>query len=147
MFICKAYVNFVRNYIFNIMMKSKQVVTTGGTLNCLAAGTVIKGNIHAEEDLRIDGVIEGNIECAGKLVVGPNAEIIGYINCGNAELLGKIKGNTKAYGTLCLKSSVIYEGDIVAKNLEIEPGATFNGSCSMMTSENTGSPLIDNDLD
>ncbi|MDR1719961.1 MAG: polymer-forming cytoskeletal protein [Dysgonamonadaceae bacterium] len=113
------------------MFKSKQIITTGVTHNCLAAGTVVKGNIKAEEDFRIDGVLEGNIECVGKLVIGPSAEIIGSIHCSNAELMGKIKGNIKAQGTLCLKSSVIYQGDIIANNLEIEPGATFNGTCTM----------------
>ncbi|MDR3061563.1 MAG: polymer-forming cytoskeletal protein, partial [Dysgonamonadaceae bacterium] len=76
--------------------------------------------------------IEGNIECSGKIVVGPSAEVLGQIVCMNAELMGRIQGNTKANGTLCLKSSVQYHGDIVANSLEIEPGAVFNGTCKMM---------------
>ncbi len=115
------------------MLKAKQIIPSSGLHNSLAAGTVIKGNIFAEEDLRIDGKVEGNIECSGKIVVGPSAEILGQIICMNAEFMGRIQGNTKANGTLCLKGSVQYSGDIIAKNLEIEPGAMFNGTCKMIT--------------
>ncbi len=114
------------------MLKAKQILPSSGLHNSLASGTIIKGNIFAEEDLRIDGKVEGNIECAGKIVVGPTAEILGQIICTNAELMGKIQGNTRANGTLCLKNSVQYHGDIIAKNLEIEPGALFNGTCKMI---------------
>ncbi len=114
------------------MLKGKQIISSGGLHNSLATGTIIKGNIRAEEDFRIDGTVEGNIECSGKVVIGPSAVVIGHINCQNAELMGKIQGNIRAEGTLCLKNSVIYSGDIVAKNLEIETGAIFNGTCSMI---------------
>ena len=114
------------------MLKAKQIIPISGSYNSLASGTTVKGNIVAGEDLRIDGKVEGDIECSGKVVVGPTAEVIGQIFCHNAELMGKIQGDTHANGTLCLKNSVQYFGDIVAKNLEIEPGAAFNGTCKMM---------------
>ncbi len=116
-------------------MKTKQIISTGGMHNSLASGTVIKGNIRAEEDLRIDGKVEGNIECAGKVVVGPGAEILGQIVCQNAELMGRINGNIHASGILCLKNSVQCIGDIVTRSLEIEPGAVFNGTCKMVQQE------------
>jgi len=114
------------------MLKAKQIIPISGSHNSLASGTSVKGNIVAGEDIRIDGKVEGNIECSGKIIVGPTAEIIGQIVCQNAEFMGKIQGNARANGTLCLKNSVQYFGDIVAKNLEIEPGAVFNGACKMI---------------
>ncbi|GHT78404.1 hypothetical protein AGMMS50262_21010 [Bacteroidia bacterium] len=112
-------------------MKSKEIVSTGVAHNALALGTVIKGNMNAEEDLRIDGKVEGLIECAGKVVIGPQAEIIGDIRCANADILGKVTGTIEVKEVLSLKTSSQLAGDVVAGKIEIEPGASFNGTCKM----------------
>jgi cytoskeletal protein CcmA (bactofilin family) len=112
-------------------MKNKEVVSSGVAYSSFAPGTTIKGNIYAEEDLRIDGKVEGTIECSGKVVIGPQAEIKGEINCENADLMGKVDGTLVIKGTLSLKSSVIFTGEVIVGGLEIEPGATFNGTCKM----------------
>jgi cytoskeletal protein CcmA (bactofilin family) len=114
-------------------MKNKENVSSGIAHNALASGTYIKGNIKAEEDFRIDGKLEGNIECLGKVIIGPQAEIMGNIQCETTDLLGKIDGNIVINDTARLKSSVRFTGEIVAKYIEIEAGATFNGTCKMLS--------------
>ena len=111
---------------------NKETVSSGIAHNALAVGTYVKGNIKAEEDFRIDGKLEGDIECTGKVVVGPQAEIVGNIQCQNTDLLGTIVGNITIYETACLKSSVQFTGEIVAKYIDIEAGAIFNGTCKML---------------
>lgn len=113
-------------------MKAKEIISSGIAHNAIAAGTIVKGEIKAEQDFRIDGKLEGDIECAGKIIVGPQAEILGNIKCTNADLMGRIQGNVYIEETVSLKASVIYNGEIVTKYLEIEPGAVFNGSCKML---------------
>jgi cytoskeletal protein CcmA (bactofilin family) len=114
-------------------MKNKETNSSGISHNALAAGTYIKGNIKAEDDFRIDGKLEGNLECSGKVIVGPQAEITGNIQCLNTDLMGTILGNIIIQETASLKASVRYTGEITAKYLEIEPGALFNGSCKMIS--------------
>ena len=115
-------------------MKSwnKETVSSGIAHNALAVGTYVRGNIKAEEDFRIDGKLEGNIECTGKVVVGPQAEVIGNIQCQNTDLMGVIMGNITIYETACLKASVQFTGEIEAKYIDIEAGAIFNGTCKMI---------------
>ena len=113
-------------------MKNKDNSSSGIAHNALAAGTFVKGDIKAEEDFRIDGKIEGNIECSGKVIVGPQAEIKGNIQCQNTDLMGTITGNIMIYEVASLKSSVRFTGEIIAKYIEIEPGAVFNGTCKML---------------
>jgi len=115
-------------------MKSwnKEAVSSGIAHNALAVGTYVRGNIKAEEDFRIDGKLEGDIECTGKVIVGPQAEIIGNIQCQNTDLMGVVVGNITIYETACLKSSVQFTGEIVAKYIDIEAGAIFNGTCKML---------------
>ena len=103
--------------------------------NTLSAGTIIRGDVIAEEDLRVDAHVEGNIECKGKVIVGSGGIVSGYIKCKNAELMGVVSGDLFVDGRLTLKASVSYSGDITARALEVEPGAVFNGACRMVTDE------------
>jgi cytoskeletal protein CcmA (bactofilin family) len=115
-----------------MMKNNKETVVNGGTAhNALAPGTTVKGNIHAEEDLRIDGKIEGLIECAGRVVVGPQAEITGDIHSTNVDIMGKVMGNLVIKDTLSMKTSSNFAGDALVGRLEVEPGAVFNGTCKM----------------
>jgi cytoskeletal protein CcmA (bactofilin family) len=111
---------------------NKETNSSGIAHNALAVGTFVKGNITAEEDFRIDGKLEGDIECTGKVVVGPQAEITGNIQCQNTDLMGIITGNITIYETASLKSTVRFTGEIVSKYIEIEAGAIFNGICKMV---------------
>ena len=113
------------------MLKAKQIIAPGAH-NTLAEGTILKGEIKAEEDFRIDGVVEGTINCSGKIVIGTKGSVTGQINCVHAELMGKLKGTIKTSGALVLKSTGVYTGDAYAKTMEIEPGALFNGTCTMV---------------
>ena len=113
------------------MLKAKQIIAPGAH-NTLAEGTILKGEIKAEEDFRIDGVVEGIINCNGKIVIGPKGSVSGQINCINAELLGTLQGTIKTTEALVLKSTGVYSGDAYATTMEIEPGAIFNGTCTML---------------
>ena len=113
------------------MLKGKQIITQG-IHNTLAEGTILTGEIKAEEDFRIDGVVEGIINSNGKIVIGAKGSVNGQINCANAELMGKLQGTIRTTGALVLKSTAVYLGDAIVKTLEIEQGAIFNGTCTMM---------------
>ena len=48
-------------------MKQREEHNASGLHNTLAAGTIIKGNVTAEADFRLDGSIEGDFQCKGKI--------------------------------------------------------------------------------
>ncbi len=103
-----------------------------GTLhNALTAETTIVGKVVSQKDIRIDGKLDGQLECNGKVIVGETGQITGDINAINAEVVGRVIGNVIVTEMLTLKSSAILEGDIQARRLAIEPGAVLNGRCTM----------------
>ena len=106
-------------------IKQKEENTNGGLHNTLAAGTTVKGDIVTETDFRLDGKIEGDVSCSGKIVIGPKGNVTGNIVSTNAEILGEVEGSIHVSAKLVLK------GDIFAQTLEIEPNARFNGVCKM----------------
>jgi cytoskeletal protein CcmA (bactofilin family) len=99
--------------------------------NLITTGTVIKGEITSDSDLRIDGRIEGNLICKGKLVLGQEGVIKGEVFCQNAEIMGKIEGKMQVAELLSLKSTAKIQGDIKTSRLAIEPNAIFSGTCDM----------------
>jgi len=101
------------------------------TINILGPGAVVKGEIQVNGDFRIDGTLEGTIQCKGKIVVGPTGKIDGEIQCQNADFSGEVKATVKVSELLTLKETARFSGDITTGKLAIEPGAKFSGTCSM----------------
>lgn len=100
-------------------------------INIISEGTLIKGDISASGDIRIDGELVGNINAKGRLVIGPQGKVDGEINCNNIEISGYIKGKITVSELLTMKASAQIYGDIIAGKLSVEPGSLFTGSCSM----------------
>ena len=116
-------------------MKQNETASNAGVHNTLSAGTVVKGNINTENDFRLDGQVEGDVVCGGKIVLGPKGFIKGSVVAQNAEIHGQVEGTLKVSGHLSLKASAVLKGDVIVKSLEIVPNAAFNGSCSMSGKE------------
>ena len=104
---------------------------SNSAINIISEGTIIKGDIIANGDIRIDGELAGNISAKGKLVIGPNGKIEGEIVCNNIEVSGFIKGKITTTELLNMKSTSKIEGDIIAGKLSVEPGSIFSGTCAM----------------
>ena len=65
-----------------IMVRTKNEeipISSGGVHNVLAAGTIVTGSIASDSDFRLDGRIEGDINCKRKIVIGPKESITGNI--------------------------------------------------------------------
>ncbi len=107
------------------------------SINLINEGTLIKGDIVANGDIRIDGELVGNIDAKGRLVIGPNGKVDGEINCNNIEVSGSIKGKVKVSEMLTMKASAKIYGDIISGKLSVEPGSLFTGTCSMGDLKNT----------
>lgn len=113
----------------------KPVINEVKTLNTFAQDTKLTGNIESKGDLRIDGSLEGSINCLGRVVIGPEARITGTISCSNAEIFGNVEGDVIVTDLLSLKSSSVISGNLTMSKLSVEPGALFNGQCSMTSAE------------
>jgi len=117
-------------------MRKKDIIPTSNIHNTLTSGTIVKGEIHAEEDFRFDGKIEGNIYCKGKIVIGAESSVLGDINCTNIDVMGTVTGVINCTNILILKSTAVVKGNLNTHILEIEAGSQFEGSISMIDKAN-----------
>ncbi|WP_044401419.1 polymer-forming cytoskeletal protein [Lacinutrix sp. Hel_I_90] len=111
--------------------KSKTELSQNSVQNLIAKGTKIVGTFESEGDIRIDGIVEGEVRTPGKVVVGKTGEIHGSLQSSNAYFEGTLKGKLILTETLTLKPSANIEGEVVIAKLAIEPGAIFNVTCDM----------------
>lgn len=114
------------------MAKVEQTVNVN-SISRISTGTVIRGEITSPYDIRIDGTFEGKVQSKGRVVVGENAVIKGDIVCENVDLWGKVEGNIYVKDVLALKDGCVINGNLHVRKLSVELGATFNGSCKMIT--------------
>lgn len=106
-------------------------VDTDPSRNIIAAGTVIKGDIQSDGNIRVDGTVIGTLNCKGKVVLGNTGRIEGEVICQNANLSGEAKVRITVSELLSLQSTAKLFGEIVTGKLGIEPGAIFSGTCKM----------------
>ncbi|MDF1560321.1 MAG: polymer-forming cytoskeletal protein [Bacteroidales bacterium] len=118
---------------------AKIIETDNGTaVNLISQGTEITGDVKSTGDVRIDGVLNGNMVTRGKVVIGPTGRVKGEVECKNSEVSGLIEGKITVTQLLILKASSKINGTIVTDKLSIEPGALFTGNCSMKDGDNGG---------
>ncbi len=96
--------------------------------NTLASDVEIKGSIKFQQDLSVDGKVEGEISSPnGVLIIGQNAELRGEIKTKSVTVYGRVHGNITVDERCELKANAQLHGDLKAARLVIEEGATFVG--------------------
>jgi cytoskeletal protein CcmA (bactofilin family) len=100
-------------------------VANNPTFSVIGSDVVIRGNIEANNELHIDGTVEGDIVCAA-LIQGENSRVEGGITADNARLSGTIKGTVNVRDLVVLRSARV-EGDVHYETLTIEQGANVSG--------------------
>ena len=104
----------------------------------IAADVEITGTIKSTGSVRIDGKLDGELNCTGDTVIGKSATIKGNLAVSSATIEGTIHGNVVAKDRIEMKSSARVTGDIKAKRLSVEDGVTFIGRSEVNPS---GSPI------
>lgn len=109
----------------------------------ISALTIIKGEISSENDIRVDGKVDGKIYSKGKIVVGQQGELKGALICNTTDFWGKMEGDIYVKDLLTLKSSSSVNGSINVSKLQVEMGAQINGSCHMISAQDFDKAVAD----
>jgi len=97
----------------------------------IGAGTEFVGDIYVKETTRIDGVIRGNVQSSGTVIIGTGGQVEGNIFAEEVNIAGMIKGDMTAKNRIEILSSAHIEGNITTKSLCIDEHAVFQGVCNM----------------
>jgi cytoskeletal protein CcmA (bactofilin family) len=119
------------------MFKKKELENTtmensyGQETNLIIAETKLLGDLVTDHNIHIEGEVQGNITCKGKVTIGVAGRVKGNINCLTCEIFGKIDGEIKVDDLLTLKETSRIHGNIETLKLKIDEGSFFEGSCKM----------------
>ena len=108
-------------------------VRVGNTL--IGNTVIIRGEITSEENLQIEGVVDGSIESSGDIHVGSEGRVNASIRATNIVIHGRVIGDCTATNKLELASSALLQGNIRAPKLSIADTALFKGTVDMRPRE------------
>jgi len=101
----------------------------------------IKGELSGNEDLYMDGDIEGTITLSDHaLTIGPNARVRADIQVRDVIVFGNVTGNLYATGRVDLRHSAVVNGDIFGGRLSIEENAMVKGRVELKGAESKKAP-------
>jgi cytoskeletal protein CcmA (bactofilin family) len=102
-----------------------------GKGSTLGATLRFKGDLVADEDLVVQGQIEGSILHTRSLTIGSQGRMRGDIRARRIIVEGSVEGNLYALERATLRSGATVRGDIFAAEIVIDDGASLNGRIDM----------------
>lgn len=92
----------------------------------------IVGKIEGKGSLRIDGIVEGDIDYDGSIVIGIGGKVIGNIKTGELSLGGTVNGNIVSNSKVVILDTGTLIGDLEVPTVVIHENARFEGNCKML---------------
>lgn len=98
-------------------------------LTTIANGLMIYGNITGHGDMRLAGVVDGEVVLKnGKISVEHQGALEGDIQVKEISIAGEVKGSIKASSKVTISSSGKIEGDVKTARIDIAEGAYLCGN-------------------
>lgn len=94
-------------------------------------GTVIDGNFTAKESTRIDGVVHGDVNCGGSLILGVHGAVHGNVKAKNVFSSGHIYGDVISENKIEATETSKIIGNIDTSVLVVDENAVVHGKCNM----------------
>ncbi len=104
------------------------------SLTRFSAGTIVRGKIIAKDDIRIDGIVEGEIICEGRVVTGDESKIDTNIDTAQMDINGVFNGEVVAKDKISIGPKGNFSGKISTPKITVENGAVINGQIEMPAS-------------
>jgi cytoskeletal protein CcmA (bactofilin family) len=98
---------------------------------CLYRGSRVSGQLTFHGTTRIDGNVDGEILCHGRLTIGEGAEIRAKVSGDVVVIHGQVEGDVTAREKVELGAPARLLGNIDTPRLVVEEGVFIDGRCAM----------------
>lgn len=98
----------------------------------IAQGITFTGTIRGEGVIQVEGVVEGEFDMTGAVVVAESGLIRGPVAADVVRVAGRVEGNVHAREHMRLESSGSLDGDVTTASLVVEDGGCLNGRSTMI---------------
>jgi cytoskeletal protein CcmA (bactofilin family) len=100
---------------------ARQMATIGRSMH-------INGEIRTDEELLVDGEVEGLLESRSLLTVGPNGKVKADIKAREVVIYGSVQGDVEVTEKIAIREQGSLVGNIKTSGISIDDGAYFKGS-------------------
>jgi cytoskeletal protein CcmA (bactofilin family) len=97
----------------------------------IGSGSRLVGDLISDEDVLLDGQVEGKIKAERSVTVGSGGEIEGDVQARTIVVGGKIRGQIVATERAELTASAVVHGSVQAPKIIIAEGAHLQGNVAM----------------
>ncbi|MCX7731900.1 MAG: polymer-forming cytoskeletal protein [candidate division WOR-3 bacterium] len=109
----------------------------GGRIDTvIGSEAVMRGDLRVNGGVRFDGKLEGRMDVADVFLAGPRSFLKGEVQCRSAVIAGRIEGDIRAQELVELQTGAQVFGNVICRELVIQPGCFFEGKCTMLKEEN-----------
>ncbi|HEX2568130.1 MAG TPA: polymer-forming cytoskeletal protein [Polyangia bacterium] len=105
--------------------------STTPTATIIGEHVRIRGTIEGDEDLVVQGLVEGSVRISGALVIEPAGQVFADVVARDVTVNGLLRGNVTASSHIEVTRSGRMSGDAIAPAVSIAVGATFRGRVEM----------------
>ena len=95
----------------------------------------IKGEIRTQEDLLVDGEVEGLMESQNLVTIGPKGKVKANIKAREVVIYGEVRGNVEVSYKIAIREQGSLIGDVKSAGISIDDGAYFKGSIDIVRPE------------
>jgi cytoskeletal protein CcmA (bactofilin family) len=92
---------------------------------------LIKGEVFSEDEILIDGKIQGKINVKNRVVIGVNGNVEADIDAREVIIKGKVTGNIKGGQRVEIVSTGVLHGNINSPRVVIADSGVFEGNIEM----------------
>ncbi|MCZ6854672.1 MAG: polymer-forming cytoskeletal protein [Gammaproteobacteria bacterium] len=119
---------------FGVQREDPRATIESATKTSAVIGTKIqiKGNIIGDENLIIEGKVDGTVEVRSKdLTIGPSGQVTANVTARVVKIDGTVKGDITGLEKVTISKTGKVQGNFVAPRVTLEDGAKFKGSIDM----------------
>ncbi|MCK5004328.1 MAG: polymer-forming cytoskeletal protein [Candidatus Aminicenantes bacterium] len=91
----------------------------------------LKGNLSAEEEILIEGIVEGSIKMKHNVIIGKSGKVKADIIAREIIIKGEVNGNVHGHVKVEIVPGGVLNGDIISEKVVLAEGAKFKGNIDM----------------
>lgn len=112
-----------------------------GMQTVIAAQCTIEGDLHTSNSVKVDGTVKGNIRSDAQVILGEKCTVQGDVHSTDLLVFGRLEGNVHVQN-LHLKPTAKIVGNIETVTLQVDSGANYQGSVTMLGSNGGAVPAL-----
>lgn len=112
-------------------MMEKKKFDENNPATIIGPGTVIEGHVNSQGTIRVEGGVNGRVDCDDTIVVHESGQVRADLIAGQVIISGTVEGNVFAHERLEIANAGKVVGNITSPRISIAEGVIFEGQCTM----------------